>query len=148
MGIYTNAWSPNFQPSHIACDFMPFLIEIPTLPMEYRDLKIIELIANKIGVFIWHDLVPFDEPSLSIRFCTLLNLNKPLPSSLIMSSKYAYWNQTIIIQDARTMVKMAGWLGHFTNQCQDPSYSNLIVCSNHNSNLLKCTFRTLHSFCP
>ena len=86
--------------------------------------------------------MPFDEPPLSIRFCALLNLNKSLPSSLMISSKYGHWNQTIIIQDTQTMVKMAGWLGHFTNQCRDPSYSNLIVCSNHNSDPLKCTFRT------
>ena len=37
---------------------------------------------------------------------------------------------------------MEGWLGQFTNQCQDPSCSNLIVCRNHNSNPLKCTFRS------
>lgn len=40
------------------------------------------------------------------------------------------------------MVKMVGWLGHFTNQCRDPSCYNVIVCSNHNSNPLKCIFRT------
>ena len=52
LGICTTAWSLNFKLNHSTCDFMPFWIELPTLPMEYRDLKIIELIANKIGVFI------------------------------------------------------------------------------------------------
>ena len=46
--IYTTTWSSNFKPSHSTCDFMPFLIEFPTLPMEYRDLKIIELIENRV----------------------------------------------------------------------------------------------------
>ena len=52
LGIYTTTWSPNFKPSNSTYDFMPFWIELPTLPMEYRDLQIIELIENKIGVFI------------------------------------------------------------------------------------------------
>lgn len=37
----------------------PFWVVFPALPLEYRDLDLIEMLANMIGIFIKHDLIPF-----------------------------------------------------------------------------------------
>ena len=50
----------NFKPNDALGQFMPFLVCLPTLPLEYMDPNIIEIIDNEIRIYIKHDLIPFE----------------------------------------------------------------------------------------
>ena len=80
---------------------MPFWLSFPRMPVEYRDLDIVELIANKLGIFLKHDLIPFEDSRRTIRVCILLSLNKPFPNQITLDSIYGTWNQIINIEDAK-----------------------------------------------
>lgn len=97
IGIITLAWVPNFSMESVPPLFMPFWITLPGLSLEYRDPDIVEIVANQMGIFIKHDLIPYELAHLTVRVCLLLNLTKPLPKSIIMTSSIGKWNQDICI---------------------------------------------------
>ena len=79
------------------CSFMPFWVELLPLPLEYRDLNIVEAIAIKIDKFICHDLNPHEELDWAIRVCLLLDTLKPFSNFTTLQSKWCSWRQQIII---------------------------------------------------
>lgn len=107
--------------------------------LEYRDLDLIEIFANKLGIFVKHNLIPFEYTHLTLRVCVLLNLSNPLLDSLFISSKWGSWNQKVVIQDASTVDKFVDLLGHHNTQCQGPNQHVINICSDHISDLLLCT---------
>ena len=58
--LYTLIWIPNFKPQSLQISFFPHWISFPSLPLEYKDAQIIEILANKLGIFLLHDLIPYD----------------------------------------------------------------------------------------
>ena len=76
VGLYTMLWIPNFNPKDINIQFFPYWISFPLLPLEYRDPEILEIIANKLGIFLKHDLIPYECPHLEVRVCLLSNMHK------------------------------------------------------------------------
>lgn len=80
-------WVPNSNPHNIFFQIFPHWISFPHLPLEYRDPKIIEIIANKLGIFLKHDLIPFECLHLEARVCLLIDMCKYFPSSISLISK-------------------------------------------------------------
>ena len=46
-GVSMNAWVPNFKMNEFLFAFIPFQIDTQFLPIEYRDMDVIEAIANE-----------------------------------------------------------------------------------------------------
>lgn len=92
-------WVPNFKPQPADIYFFPSWISFPLLPLEYKDPQTVEIFANKIGIFIKHDLIPYDRPHLDVRICLLLDMRKSFPSQFMINSQWGVWNQSIKIQD-------------------------------------------------
>lgn len=103
-------------------------------------MYMVEILANKLGIFIKHDLVPFEQPHLPVRVCLLLNLSKPIPFEITICSKYGAWIQPVVIQDSITIHSCAPLLGHFTSQCCGDSDAPLQVCLDFSSDFLQCSF--------
>ena len=117
-GLHTMIWIPNFNPQETIIPFFPCWVSFPFLPLEYREPTIIEILANKLGIFLRHDLIPFDSPQLEVRVCLLVDKRKPLPTSLIITSQWGDWTQQVKIQDEATVSKFQHKLGHFSTQCR------------------------------
>ena len=117
---------------------MPFWLSFPCMPVEYRDLDIVELIANKLGIFLKHDLIPFEDSRRTIRVYVLLSLNKPFPNQISLDSIYGTWDQIINIEDAKTVQLHEEKLGHFTHKCGDSGSWDIVVCRDPSSNPHQC----------
>ena len=81
-------WIPNFNRQDINIQLFPYWISFPSLSLEYQDPKILEIIANKLGIFLKHDLIPYECPHLEVRVCLLSNMHKPFPKSIDIISKW------------------------------------------------------------
>lgn len=97
------------------------------MPLEYRDLEIMELLANHLGIFVKHDLIPFKPPHISLKVCLLLDLSKSFPKHLSITLNFGGWNQPLIVQDPKMVDTHTESLGHLTSECQGPNYQNIIL---------------------
>ena len=88
----------------------------------------------KLGIFLKHDLIPFECPHLEARVCLLIDMRKYFPSSISLISKWGNWLQSIKIQDTSVVNKFQDNLGHFNNMCQTRHVDVLAICSDHCSN--------------
>ena len=139
-GLSTFLFSPNFVPKLDDVIFFPHWVEFPDLPLEYRDPEIIELIANKMGIFIKHDLIPYEHIFRSVRVCILMSNQKPMPSNLICHSKWGVWYQKIVIQGPGEIDKYSMSLGHFNSACQGNNVDRIVVCEDHSTMAVNCKF--------
>jgi hypothetical protein len=142
-GLYTMIWIPNFNPESLEIHFYPFWISFPQLPLEYRDPNIIEVLANKIGIFLKHDLIPYDRPHLSVRVCVLLDMRKNIPPNIQINSTWGLWNQPILVQNSDIIQRFQSTLGHFNTQCLNGVQDSVKVCSDHTTDPKLCTFQRL-----
>ena len=110
-------WIPNFNPGDINIQFFPHWISFPSLPLEYHDLEIVEIIANKLGIFLKHDLIPYECPHRAVRVCLLSNMHKAFPNSVALISKWGKWIQSVKVQDSSVIHKFQANLGHFSYIC-------------------------------
>ena len=86
--------------------------------MEYRDPEILEIIANKLGIFLKHDLISYECPHLEVRVCLLSNMHRSFPQSIALISKWGKWIQSVKVQDPSVIHKFQDNLGHFSYMCQ------------------------------
>ena len=49
----------------------PQWVALSNLPLEYRDPPLVEIIANKLGIFVKNDLILFFWPHLVVNVCIL-----------------------------------------------------------------------------
>ena len=80
--LFTLSWALNFKSEPNLCIFMPLWISLLLLPLEYQVPNLVEKIANKLGIFVKHDLIPFEESSLTVRVYHLLNTTMTFPTNL------------------------------------------------------------------
>lgn len=124
----TFPFTPKFSPHLGDVNFFPHWIELPELTLEYRDTKIVELIANQVGIFIKHDLIPFEHIFCPVRVCILLSNQKPVPTYIVCHSKWGYWRQKILIQGSKVIEKYASSLRNFNLHCQGVFKDHILVC--------------------
>lgn len=103
--LFTLPWIPNFKPDVNLCRFYPHWISFPSFPLEYRDPDIVETMANQLGIFVAHNLIPFEIIQRDVRVCLLLASNKTLPKRLTISSKWGLWHQDIILDNTEVICK-------------------------------------------
>ena len=139
-GIVTFSFIPNFKPEMLHCGFLPFWIALPSIPFEYRDAKVIEILANKIGIFMRHDYIPLEHLFHMPHFCVLLKSDSIPPQILKINSKWGTWEQILMIQDVETIQKFEGKLGHISNNSK--GYSDL--CEDNVSVSSKCMLCQTH----
>lgn len=113
-GLFTFLWGPNFDTSKIILKYAPFWIQFPSLALEYRDLDLIYMFANHLGIFIKHDLVPFEQIGLPTRVCLFLYLSKLFTERLEIASKYGVWVQIVELVHPKDVVGFINHLGHFS----------------------------------
>ena len=145
-GLFTFSWTPNFKPNDALGQFMPFWICLPTLPLEYRDPNIIEIIANQIGIYIKHDLIPYENLQRDVRVCLLLNMSKPKPTGITIKSKWGVLTQLIVVQSAEIVDKYSAVLGHFTSDCLQDQIPNVEICRDHSTDPFKCAWANAKLF--
>lgn len=143
-GLFTVNWCPNFKPDATVCQFFPLWVTLPSLPLEYRDPELVQIIANQLRIFINHDFIPYELPHLEVRVCILVSQSKNLPTEILLKSKWGSWMQKIIVQEDNVVDKFQNILGHFATQCgsqQCDPVMFLEVCWDHISDANKCSSR-------
>lgn len=141
IGLFTMIWVPNFKPKPDDIQFFPYWISFPFLPLEYRDPQIIEILENKLGIFLKHDLIPYDHPHLDVRVCLLLSMHKPFPTSISINSQWGLWEKPVKVQDSQLVQKFQTSLGHFKTQCQKSVQGLQEVCSDHSTDPNLCVYK-------
>ena len=132
-------WIPNFNPEDINIQFFQCWISFPSLPLEYRDPKIVEILANKLGIFLKHDLIPYECLHMEVRVCLLSNMHKLFPKSISLISKWGKWLQSVKVQDSSVIHKLQDKLGHFSLMCQSRQEDGLQVYPDHCSDPNICS---------
>lgn len=110
--LYTQAWTQNFDPLSVVIEFVIFWIELPTLPLEYMEMDVVETIANHLGIFVSHDMEFFTNPHKPIRVCVLLNTLKEFPSSVWINSKFGSCERQVFIENPRNVCVGCHLVGH------------------------------------
>lgn len=87
-GLTTLPWVPNFNSRLTKLKFSPIWVSFPTLMLEFRDIDLIETFANQMGIFIKHDLIPFEHIKFVVRVYLLVDLAKLFPKQLSITSKF------------------------------------------------------------
>ncbi|GLJ11064.1 hypothetical protein SUGI_0141810 [Cryptomeria japonica] len=108
---------------------------MPELPLEYKELNLIEIIANHVGIFLMHDKDFFKNPLKPIRTCALFDMSKELPKHIQLISKFGIWHRQILFETPETSCSYCHIMGHPTSQCM------LGLSSKENNHMLnsKCT---------
>lgn len=74
-----------------------------SLPLEYRELKIIEIMENHAGIFLRHDMEFFRDPSKPIRVCILFDSMKEFPTQIHINSNFRKRVQGIVRKSTQCM---------------------------------------------
>ena len=61
------------------------------------DSAIIELLANKWGIFVKHDLIVYENSNDGVRVCLLISETTHLLDQIINNSSLGSWNQQIVV---------------------------------------------------
>lgn len=62
-----------------------------SLPLEYRELNLIEKNSNQIGNFLKRDYAFIKDPTKPVRFCALMDATKVFLDKIDIISKYGKW---------------------------------------------------------
>lgn len=98
-GLYLQLQYRNFNPIPSSIKFIPIWVQLHSIPLQYREIDILEAIGNKVGIFIKNDMVFFDNLNLLVRLCLLMDATRYFPSSLQINSKNSGWYQKLFYEE-------------------------------------------------
>lgn len=147
-------WMLHFYISKKISWFYPQQVAFLSLSLEYKDPSLVEIISNKLGIFIKHDLVLFSQLDLVLSVCILMQKRQPFPIEISFFSNFETWVQQILYLEATTIDRNANSLGHFSYQCQDSlpvshqiyQIFYLIKSSLHFLAIVQLQYHTLYSW--
>lgn len=119
-------WHRNFNPRKATIQFIPFWVELHSLPLEYKEQGIVETLVNAFRIFLKHDLSFFQNRHLPVRLCVLLDTAQPLPFGVEIRSSAGFFNQKVFIEIPFNVCKICHLLGHKTRSCKGKTHSELL----------------------
>lgn len=128
IGLTTLLWIPNFNLKSVVTKYVPKRISFPSLPLEYRDLDLVEAFANQLGIFMKHYLLSYEHTQKIVRVCILDDLSKRAPNKIMIVSKFGSLTQEVVVDDPVILNQHILDLGHFTSQCLALDHNDIQVC--------------------
>jgi hypothetical protein len=117
-GLFLRFWTERFSPEKEDFSHAPVWIHLYSLPQEFWLEEVLASIGNTIGIYVKYlEATKQRRYTSYARICVYLNIEKPLPGTIVLKYQDEDWIQTIDYEHIPFRCRKCHEHGHLFREC-------------------------------